>query len=141
MIECFVRIVAVMVNIFRLGLERKLVDTPLTNEKTSELSRHSHRGYLARVECRRGKSSTICRLRRLTGGNRYRFAGFCFLEWMAFCHDTSFRLEVCPRAVLCAVLFMRFELLHRPVVMRGKAADKIRTKYRTTNPRIHAFSE
>ncbi|MBR2994938.1 hypothetical protein IKF32_03465 [Candidatus Saccharibacteria bacterium] len=33
MIECFVRIVAIMVNIFRLGPERKLVDAPLTDEE------------------------------------------------------------------------------------------------------------
>ena len=31
--ECFVRIVAVMVNIFRLGPKRKLVDSPSANEE------------------------------------------------------------------------------------------------------------
>jgi len=30
--ECFIRIVAVMVDIFRLSPERKLVDAPLTNK-------------------------------------------------------------------------------------------------------------
>ena len=33
MVERFVRIVAVMVDIFRLGPERKLVYIPLTNEE------------------------------------------------------------------------------------------------------------
>ncbi len=33
MIECFVRIVAVMVDIFWLGLKRKPVDAPLVNEE------------------------------------------------------------------------------------------------------------
>ena len=33
MIECFVGIVAVMVDIFRLGPERKLVDAPFANEE------------------------------------------------------------------------------------------------------------
>ena len=33
MIECFIRIVAVMVDIFRLSPERKLVDAPLANEE------------------------------------------------------------------------------------------------------------
>ncbi len=33
MIECFVRIVAVVVNIFWLGPEQKLVDAPLTDEE------------------------------------------------------------------------------------------------------------
>ena len=31
--ECFIRIVAVMVDIFRLGPKRKLVDAPLPNEE------------------------------------------------------------------------------------------------------------
>ncbi|MBR5046477.1 hypothetical protein IKX73_02520 [Candidatus Saccharibacteria bacterium] len=31
--ECFIRIVAVMVDIFRFGPERKLVNAPLTYEK------------------------------------------------------------------------------------------------------------
>ena len=30
---------------------------------------------------------------KLPGDNWYWFAGFSFLEWVAFCHDTSFRLE------------------------------------------------
>lgn len=33
MIECFVGIVAVMVDIFRFGPKRKLVDAPLANEE------------------------------------------------------------------------------------------------------------
>jgi len=33
MIECFVRIVAVMINIFRLSPKRKLVDAPFANEE------------------------------------------------------------------------------------------------------------
>lgn len=39
-------------------------------KKASELLHHSRRGYLARVECMRGKSSTIYRLRRLTSQER-----------------------------------------------------------------------
>ena len=31
--ECFIRIVAVMINIFRLSPERKLVDAPFANEE------------------------------------------------------------------------------------------------------------
>ena len=53
--ECFVRIVAVMVNIFRLDPKRKFVDTIFANEE-----------HL----CTRGKSSTICRLRRPTSQKR-----------------------------------------------------------------------
>ena len=59
-----------MANIFRLSPKRKLVDAPLTYEKTSEPSRHLRRGYLVRVECMRGKSSTICRLRCPTSQKR-----------------------------------------------------------------------
>ena len=33
MIECFVGIVAVMVDVFRFSPERKLVDAPLTDEE------------------------------------------------------------------------------------------------------------
>ena len=33
---------------------------------------------------------------KLPSGYWYWFAGFYFLEWVAFCHDTSFRLEVRP---------------------------------------------
>ncbi len=33
---------------------------------------------------------------KLPGGYWYRFAGFYFLEWMAFCHVAPFRLEVAP---------------------------------------------
>ena len=33
LLECFVRIVAAVVNIFRLRPERKLVDAPLANEE------------------------------------------------------------------------------------------------------------
>ena len=59
-----------MVDIFWFSSEWKFVDAPLTNEKASELSHRSRRGYLARVECMRGKSSTICRLRYLTSQKR-----------------------------------------------------------------------
>ena len=33
MVECFVRVVAVVANIFRFGPERKLVNAPLTNKE------------------------------------------------------------------------------------------------------------
>ena len=33
LLECFIRIVAVVVNIFRFGPERKLVDAPFANEE------------------------------------------------------------------------------------------------------------
>ena len=62
---------------------------------------------------------------KLPGSDRYWFAGFSFLEWVAFCHVTSFRLEVRPRAILCAVLFMCFKFLHCPVVMGGENAHEI----------------
>ena len=111
MIECFVRIVAVVVNIFRLGPKRKLVDAPLTYEKTSEPSRHLRRGYLVRVECMRGKSSTICRLRCPTSQKRayraqkgvHRSAVLVFLENRSLIHGSrrGLAIPLVPYAQTC----------------------------------------
>ena len=62
MIECFIRIVAVMINVFRLSPERKLVYAPLANEE--------HQSFYAHVtltEQKTGKTKLIALNKQVIG--------------------------------------------------------------------------